>query len=448
MINVKHGQYFVNLEKNLVEIFYDESKVQECGSIFGKTLKCIIKSLRTDLTIDVASFLKIRQECKSASSLKTIIVNATLAAQVPLSLKKEPCKPIDINFINVSKEHQKLVEDLLVMLTAQNFVRRLQDTPPNIGTPEYYANEYVKELSKHKSIKVKVLTIADAKKLGMNLYLSVNQASGTHRPGKIVVAEYMGDKSNKSKTAYVGKGITFDSGGYDLKISGFPKNMKYDMSGSAIVVGALSSIAELGIKTNISIVAPLTDNYIGGHGSTTDSIYKSMNGISVEISNTDAEGRLVLADAMTYAIRELKANKVLTIATLTGAIAIALGETYTGAWATCDCDWKELCSAAHSAKEKVWRLPLNDDYLALMKKNTFLADINNIANGRNAGSSRAANFLNVFAEEKPFMHLDIAATAYSETEGGHAVMLRTLVELSKTINNCKDKKDSKKECKI
>jgi leucyl aminopeptidase len=201
--------------------------------------------------------------------------------------------------------------------------------PPNVLNSENFADEVKKDFSKIENVKCRILKRVDIEKLGMGLFLSVNKGS-MHEP-RLVVLEYKGNPKSKDISALVGKGIMYDSGGYNIKTGGHMKGMKMDMSGAAGVIGAMKAISQLKPKANFVVVAPLTDNRVNGDASMPDMIYKSMNGKTVEVNNTDAEGRLVLADAMTYAIREAKATNITTIATLTGAVLVALGETFTGA---------------------------------------------------------------------------------------------------------------------
>ena len=204
----------------------------------------------------------------------------------------------------------------------------MQITPPGIQTSVNLAADIKKELSKFKNLSVKVLTKAQMKSLGMGLALGVN--AGSADEARTVIVEYKGNKSSKDKTAVIGKGIIFDSGGVNLKPSSAIRGMKYDMSGAAIVAGTMKAIAQLKPKTNFSGIMVLTDNKVDAKAQLPDSVQKSMNGKTVEINNTDAEGRLVMADGITYAVRNLKATRIMDVATLTGAVVSALGSTYTG----------------------------------------------------------------------------------------------------------------------
>lgn len=204
------------------------------------------------------------------------------------------------------------------------------------------------------------------------------------------------------------------------------RGMKYDMSGAIIAASAIDTIAKFSPKVNVVAVLPLTDNRVNGDANLPDNVWKSMNGKSVEITNTDAEGRLILGDALTYAIRELKANKLFTIATLTGAMSIALGSTFTGTFATDDSFWKEFRKAAELADELVWRMPLHAEF-AKGNNSSPVADIVNADYSGKAGSSSAAMFVAEFRENLPLIHLDIAGTANVD-KNPTGVMVKTLVE--------------------
>ncbi|MCK5867274.1 MAG: leucyl aminopeptidase family protein, partial [Mycoplasmataceae bacterium] len=232
--------------------------------------------------------------------------------------------------------------------------------------------------------------------------------------------------SSKEKTTYVGKGIMFDSGGYSIKTGRHMSGMKYDMSGSAIIAGAMKLISKNKPKANISAVLMLTDNSIGTSARSVDGVDISMSGKTVEVNNTDAEGRLVLADGITYAIKKLNTTRIIDVATLTGAVLVALGNTYTGVWTTEEKDWETVSKAAKVKDELVWRLPFHEDFDKYIK-NSKIADLRNTDFTGKGGSSSAAGFLRHFTEGKPFVHFDIAGTA-DVNENATAVMTKTLAE--------------------
>ena len=300
--------------------------------------------------------------------------------------------------------------------------------PPNILYPEIFANHISEKAKGIANLKVTILDKKAIQDLDMNLLLAVNAAS--HYEPRVVVLTYNGDPKNKNEIlGLVGKGITFDTGGYSLKPSQYMKGMKFDMSGAAIVCNSALAAAKLGLKTNFIAVACLTENKIGGHGTLVESIVKSMNSKTVEINNTDAEGRLVLADGITYAIRKGKATKIIELSTLTGAILIALGNYMTGAFSNNDQLFNNFQTAADQANEEIWRMPIHEDNIVGIKSSA-IADLSNVTKDSYGGSSSAAAFIQEFCEDKPFLHLDIAGTAYGN-DRGQAVLVKTLVQYMK-----------------
>ena len=339
---------------------------------------------------------------------------------------KKP-KTFSITIFSNSSSMSKIASEALTLAQSVNLARRLQATPPNVCNSEWLAKEMSEVLKTHGSkITLKVLNKKEIEEEQMGLFLSVN--AGSAYEAQLVTAEYIGNPSSKNKTVYIGKGITFDTGGYNLKPSNFIQGMKYDMSGAAICFAAMNTIIELSPKTNISIVLPLTDNRVSATASLPDSIYTSMNGKTVEVNNTDAEGRLILADAITYAIKKFNPTRIIDIATLTGAIVVSLGSTYTGVWATTDKAWNDLSQAADNQNELVWRMPFHKDFLVNIKK-SVLADYKNTDLSGQGGSCSAAMFLKEFTEDKEYIHLDIAGSA-GKADEPTGIMVKTLVQLA------------------
>jgi leucyl aminopeptidase len=281
----------------------------------------------------------------------------------------------------------------------------LGNLPPNVCTPSYIAAE-AKELGKSYGMKVRVFERADMQKLGMRTLLSV--AQGSAQPPKFVVVEYGGAAKSSKPVVLVGKGITFDTGGISIKPAAEMDEMKYDMSGAGTVLGTLKAVAELKLPLSVVGLIPTTENMPGGRATRPGDVVKSMSGQTVEILNTDAEGRLILCDALTYAER-YEPSAVIDIATLTGACVIALGHIASGLFANDDALANELLTAADAAYDRAWRLPVWDDYQEQLKSN--FADFANIG-GRPAGSVTAACFLSRFATKYKWAHLDIAGTAW------------------------------------
>lgn len=228
-------------------------------------------------------------------------------------------------------ELKPIIEKYQIINNSVNYARYYQNIPPNIGNSEFLASEIQKKILLNPKLTVKVLGEKEIRKLGMNLLLAVNR--GSTYEAKLVVISYEGLPGSQYKTAFVGKGITFDSGGYNIKTGMFMNDMKYDMSGAIICAAAMDALAQFNPLANVVAVLPITDNRLDGDANTADAVWRSMNGKTVEINNTDAEGRLILADAITYAIRQENATEIISVATLTGAIRVALGDTFTGAFA-------------------------------------------------------------------------------------------------------------------
>jgi len=290
-----------------------------------------------------------------------------------------------------------------------NFARDLVSEPPNILFPKEYVNRLLK--LRKLGIKVTVYNEAKLKKLGMHSLLGVGR--GSSKESYLVTLEWYGNKKNKkSPLSFVGKGVCFDTGGISLKPAKFMEEMKYDMAGSAVVAGLIKSLAIRKAKVNVIGTVGLVENMPGGNAQRPGDIVKAYNGKTIEVLNTDAEGRLVLADALSFTEKKFKPKFIIDLATLTGAIIIALGEEYAGLFSNNDELSKKLSEAGEKVNEKVWRLPLHKNYDKLM--DSTIADIQNINYSGGAGSITAAQFLQRFVERTPWAHLDIAGMAFSK----------------------------------
>jgi leucyl aminopeptidase len=281
----------------------------------------------------------------------------------------------------------------------------LGNLPGNVCTPSHLADQ-AKALAKGTGLKVQVLDQAQIEKLGMGSFLSV--AKGSDEPPRFIILEHKGGNKGQKPVVLVGKGITFDSGGISLKPAPEMDEMKYDMCGAASVLGTLRAVAELKLPLNVVGLIPTCENLPSGRANKPGDVVKSMSGQTIEVLNTDAEGRLILCDALTYAER-LDPACVVDIATLTGACVIALGNVATGLLANQDSLARELVHAGDAAHDRCWQLPLWDDYQEQLKSN--FADMANIG-GRPAGTITAACFLSRFTEKYHWAHLDIAGTAW------------------------------------
>tara|TARA_Y100000310_G_scaffold343027_1_gene448809 strand:+ start:5313 stop:6788 length:1476 start_codon:yes stop_codon:yes gene_type:complete len=309
---------------------------------------------------------------------------------------------------------EKTVKFSEITCASTNYVRDLQMENADIVTPEFFEKEAKKLSAKHK-LKITVLDCKKLKAMGANLILAVGKGSKT--PPRIIILEYKGNPGSKDSTAVIGKGITFDSGGLNLKPTNYIETMREDMTGAAVVLGTLQAAASLNLKKNIIGVLSTAENAIGSGAYKPGDVYKSLSGKTVEIGNTDAEGRLVLADAMTYTEKNLKPSRMIDVATLTGSVLVTFGDYVAGMCGTNKKMMKALSDSGEKTYERVWELPLYKEYLDEVKSET--ADLNNINYGRNAGSIMAAAFLSKFVEKTPWVHLDIAGTSWLENARGY-----------------------------
>jgi leucyl aminopeptidase len=317
-----------------------------------------------------------------------------------------------------------------VVAEAQNRARDLQTSPANVVTPSFLAGHAEEIAAAHEAVTAEVLGPEQIAARGMGGLVAVSR--GSAEPARLIVLRYAGGGSGPT-LGLVGKGVTFDTGGISLKPGAGMQEMKYDMTGGAVVLESVAAIAELGLALNVVAVVPATENMPSGTAVKPGDVITQYNGKTVEVNNTDAEGRLILADALAYAI-ELGADRVVDIATLTGAVTIALGSSFAGLIANDD----ELAAAVSAAGERsgelVWRLPLHPEFKELMKGK--VADLSNLAAKRKAGTITAASFLEEFVGEAPWAHLDIAGTAWDvgrEYTGSEAsgFGVRLLVELAR-----------------
>jgi len=294
----------------------------------------------------------------------------------------------------------------LAIANGSDLARDLGNRPPNVCTPSHLADVARGLAKKFPRMHVKVLTEVEMKRLGMGALLSVTQ--GAEEPARLIVLEYRGAPSKVAPIALCGKGVTFDTGGISLKPPPKMDEMKFDMCGAGSVLGALAAIGELAPACNVVGVIPACENMPGGRATVPGDIVKSMSGQTIEIINTDAEGRLILCDAITYA-RRYKPRCLIDVATLTGAAVVALGHVYTGVFSPDDKLAAELVAAGDRALDLAWRMPVHEEYGETLRSN--FADFAN-SGTRDGGASVAANFLARFTEGLRWAHLDIAGVAW------------------------------------
>jgi leucyl aminopeptidase len=311
---------------------------------------------------------------------------------------------------------------------AQNRARDLQSTPANFATPTFLAARAEELAAGSDALSLEVFGRAELEEKGMGGLVAVGQ--GSAEEPKLIVLRYAGGSA--PTIAFVGKGVTFDTGGISLKPGAGMQEMKMDMSGAAAVLEAVGAIAELGLPLDLLAIVPTTENMPSGTAIKPGDVITQYNGKTVEVNNTDAEGRLILADALAYAV-EQGAQRIVDLATLTGAVEVALGSTYAGLISNDDELAAEVSRAGEETGELVWRLPLHPEYKELMKGT--VADLSNLAKARKAGTITAASFLEEFVGETPWAHLDIAGTSWDvgrEYVGNDAsgFGVRLLIELA------------------
>lgn len=356
------------------------------------------------------------------------------------SKKSEAKKEISLHIcshVASDKNVKRAFEEGVILASCVNFSRKLGDTPGNLMTPEILAENAV-EAAKGTGIKVQVWDKARIKKEKMGGLLGVS--NGSAQDPRFIIMEYKGGKATDKPLVFVGKGLTFDCGGISIKPSASMEEMKFDMCGGANVIGTLLAVAKLKLKINVVGLVPATENLAGPAATKPGDVHTARNGKTFEVNNTDAEGRLILADALSYA-SELKPQAIVDAATLTGAMVVALGNTHTGYFTRNNDLSRKVEKASEVSGEWVWRMPLTDYHVQDMK-GTY-ADLSNISSGKGAGSATAAAFLEQFVGEGiPWAHFDIAGTGwavgnrlnYCSKKGASGVMIRTFVEIARAAS--------------
>lgn len=318
------------------------------------------------------------------------------------SIKEDPIILLEkVVFVGVEKSD--LLEEVKIVSDGVHFVRDLVN-----ANADGKMDRVLKAAKKlHPKVKAHIFDKKWIEKEGMGLLLAVNR--GSQSDPAFVQLDYVGDPKSEKHPVLIGKGVLYDTGGLSLKPTDGMLSMKCDMAGAATVLGAIKTVAELGLKVNVTVLMPLTENSIGSKSYKLGDVYTSYSGKTVEITNTDAEGRLILADAIAYAIKHLKPTAIVDLATLTGACVVALGDDISGLFCNEDRLAEELLQASEKTDELIWRMPVHDDYFESFKSE--IADMINSV-GREAGAIKAALFLQAFAKDVPWAHLDIAGPAY------------------------------------
>ena len=397
--------------KNQILLFGLGEKKKYGPLVIKKTITQIFKKLiRTNLSSVSISVDNLMTNGKNEVTLEMIISSIENSKYTyKYKNEKDQYKIKTISILSkkklLSKKFNEILKNSIAISNGISLAKELGNTPPNICTPTFLANSIKKLKSKHKALKIKVIDEPEMKRLGMGAFLSVSK--GSKQPGKIVIMEHMPVKS-QDPIVIVGKGITFDTGGISLKPSPNMDEMKYDMSGAGSVIGVMKACVEMNLKKNIVGVITSAENMPGSQASRPGDVVQTMSGLKVEILNTDAEGRLVLCDAITYA-KKYKPKYLIDIATLTGACLVGLGKYPSGLFSNDQSLANKIMASGDKTGDRVWQLPLYDDYFDELKTN--FADIQNIG-GRYGGAITAAAFLAKFTQDIKWAHLDIAGTAW------------------------------------
>ena len=377
-------------------------------------IKSIAATCKVSKAKDACIYLNSTQVCTRDFSWQAQqLVEKILYSQYRFEqLKSTKSKPSSLKKITIvcartlQKQAQRGLEIGTAIAQGSALCRDLGNFPGNVCTPTYLAKEAKRLARGNKQLSCKILEEKDMKVLGMGSLLSVS--AGSDEPAKLIQLEYKGATRSQQPIVLVGKGITFDTGGISLKPGGGMDEMKFDMCGAASVLGTMQTLIELALPLNVIAIVAASENMPNGHATKPGDVVTSMSGKTIEVLNTDAEGRLVLCAALTY-VERFKPAAVIDVATLTGACVIALGKHATGMYSNSDDLAAELLDAGTTSGDKAWRMPLWDEYQQQLKSN--FADIANIG-GREAGSVTAACFLARFTDKYDWAHLDIAGTAW------------------------------------
>lgn len=432
----KSGQIFYRTTEDLTyEMFVGLGKYKELerNDLVSAVAKAIKQAEKLKVDNIGIYFIKAKGLCTGGIT-KSIVEGVKLANYKfnKYTKDKEIYNP-NVTIIGAPKEKvEKMTEKIAEVSNIIDGVilaRNLVNEPANILYPETLA-EHTALVGKESGFEVEIFDEIQVQELGMKAFLEVAKGS-SHKP-RLIVMRYMGDPESNEKIGLVGKGLTFDTGGYSLKPSASMDTMKSDMGGAAAVIGTMQALAKNKVQKNVVAVVAACENAISGGSYKPGDIIGSMAGKTIEVLNTDAEGRLTLIDAITYIIEKEKVEKVVDVATLTGAVLVALGTEITGVISNNDEFYDELLVASKRSGEKFWRLP-NDKCFKKLYKGNF-AELKNIG-GRNAGTITAGMFIEEFVQNKPWLHLDIAGTSWTDSgddctpKGGTGAPVKTLYEL-------------------
>jgi leucyl aminopeptidase len=388
----------------------------------GKVDKLSLTDLRIQVRkVFMSGFLRTIKEVElvphtgNEASIKAIIEGVLVGTYVWDKYKTKPSddKTIKEKYIVIVADHKLSYDQTIAICQGVTLTRNLVNDNADTVTSEFL-EKTVRDLTKgKKNITLEVLNRKELKAKGLGLHLAVNQAS--NKEPKLVIVRYNGGRKGEAYTAIVGKGMTFDTGGLNLKPTGSIETMKIDMAGAAAVCGILKNTIALGIKKNLLFVLGIAENSIGSAAYKPGDVITGYAGKSVEIGNTDAEGRLVLADAFSYIVKNYKPAQIVDMATLTGACVVALGFDYSGLFSNNDDLAKKLEAAANETDDRAWRLPNYAEISDYIKSQ--IADLKNTSNVKGGGACTAAEFLRQFVGDTPWAHLDIAGSSFVDGAG-------------------------------
>lgn len=442
---------FTGKESETALLYSDENEKRVLLLGLGKEEKVSLESLRKAFSVAVKTALKKKikrvnvvvpniaevrnftgEECLKA------ICEGILSANYKWDEKTEEKKNgllTEVTLIGINQKLAPFVDETVKIFEGVYLARDLINGNADLVTPHYLCDIAKKLGQTFPKIQTTIFDRKRLEKEKMGLILGVGK--GAVNEPAMIIASYQGQPKSKDHTVIIGKGITFDTGGLNLKPTGSMETMKCDMSGAACVLGTIAAVASLGLKVNVTAVVAAAENAIDANSFKPGDVHKSYAGKSVEIGNTDAEGRLVLADALTYAVKHLKPSRMIDLATLTGAVSIALGEEIAGLLSNDETLSDQLMEASQLTGENVWKLPLFEGYKENLKSD--IADLKNISGGRAAGTIIGALFLEEFVEKVPWAHLDIGGVAFASKErnylpkNGVGFGVRLLISLLKKL---------------
>lgn len=373
-------------------------------------IRMALSKKRPEVSITVPSALG-NVPASSTPSWTPILEGAALGAYSFVKYKKEKGTPLAALELCGDRIPLRAANRLISVCGCVNYCRDLVNENAHVATPEFLVKE-ARSIAKAGKMEIDVLAEKELIKKGLRLLAAVGQ--GSPFPPRLAIIEYRGDPRSNDRTAIVGKGITFDSGGQNLKPTGHIETMRQDMSGAAAVLGAMKAIGELKPVINVVGICPFAHNAIGGRAYFPGDVYKAYNGTTVEIQSTDAEGRLVLADAISYCKDTFAPSRIIDLATLTGGILTSLGPVVAGLFSNNDDLAARLFAAGEETGERLWRFPLYEEYADSIKSD--IADLRNVSSFKKgwASSITGAAFIGTFADTTPWAHLDIAGTAFNE----------------------------------